>query len=412
MRPPKTSVIIVSRKRPAHLQLCLFALTMQDHPDFEIILIADPDGLAQCPDLPIKRAAFDQSNISMARNLGIGLSAGKIIAFIDDDAVAEPGWLAQLTAPLNDPAIIAATGWTRDRNGFSWQMQSQRIGPDGWGIPIPAARDHAVRIRPPANGMPISTLGTNCAFRADALREVGGFDPVFSFHLDESDVNMRMAAAFPDAMTAIVPAAQVIHARAGSERRKHNQTPRDLTMQGRSTVLFARRHGAFPPVTEAIHRKRRRLLRHMLEGRLDPFHLTPVLNTLRQGLADGITAILPDPPKARRDNPPPFNPIPTRQRSSTVFGGWYWHARELRNRAEKAVSKGKITTLILLTPSFIPHRTQLTTGGWFEQTGGIWGASEPDDPPASFWKMQERLTREIKMTDLRRNLSVWSAVSA
>ena len=72
-RPPPTSVVIVSRHRPQALARCLEALTRQSHPDFEIVLVADPDAVGARPDLPLKRLAFDRANISEARNAGIAL---------------------------------------------------------------------------------------------------------------------------------------------------------------------------------------------------------------------------------------------------------------------------------------------------------------------------------------------------
>ena len=93
------SVVVVSRHRPAALSLCLTALTLQDHPGFEIVLVADPGSVGVRPDLPIKRVRFDAANISAARNAGVMAAAGEVVAFIDDDAVAEPTWLSRLTAP-------------------------------------------------------------------------------------------------------------------------------------------------------------------------------------------------------------------------------------------------------------------------------------------------------------------------
>ncbi len=241
LAPLPTSVIVVSHGRPTHLRLCLTALAQQDHPDFEIILVADPEGLQQCPDLPLKRVGFDVPNISRARNLGLAQAAGSVIAFIDDDSVAEPTWLARLTAPFADPNVIAATGWTRDRDGFRWQSRTQRITRQG--LPRNLLTAPQPSLLAPEDGEPVGTLGTNCAFRATALRQIGGFDPIFAYHLDESDVNMRLATAFPQGLTAVIPAAQVIHSRAGSPRRDAAATPLDLHVQGRSAALFARRHG-------------------------------------------------------------------------------------------------------------------------------------------------------------------------
>ena len=405
------SVIVVSRGRPDHLSLCLKALMAQDHSAFEIVLVADTAGLNCCPELPIKRVSFDQPNISEARNLGLAMAAGKIVAFIDDDSVAEPTWLSRLTAPFAEPGVIAATGWTRDRDGFRWQSRSARMTTAG----LPEALDHPgtdTLLIAPENGAPVSTLGTNCAFRADTLRAIGGFDPAFPYHLDESDVNLRMAAALPEAMTAIVPMAQMIHARAGSAQRDSASVPQDMTMIGRSAAIFWRRYKAVPAPTALLVRTRQRLLRHMLDGRLDPLRIKGILATLESGLTAGHTALLPAPPPARLDNPPPFLAVPPAQAGHVVFGGWHWQARSLRALAGTAARAGKTATVILLTPSLLPHRVRYTAGGWFEQTGGLWGPSEPGDPVFMHWRLRERLDRETELSQARRNSTTAPGVGA
>ncbi|MBA4490774.1 glycosyltransferase family 2 protein [uncultured Paracoccus sp.] len=407
---PTTSVVVVSRGRPAHLRLCLTALDQQYHTDFEIILVADPEGLRQCPDLPLKRLGFDVPNISAARNLGLAQAAGAVIAFIDDDSVAEPTWLARLAAPFADSAVIAATGWTRDRDGFRWQSQTQRITRDGLPRSLPA--DPRPSLLGPEAGEPVGTLGTNCAFRATALRQIGGFDPIFAYHLDESDVNMRLAAAFPRGLTAVVPDAQVIHSRASSPRRDAAAIPLDLQMQGRSAALFARRHGGAPPAEAVVSRVRRQLIRAMLDGQIAPSRIAPVLATLKAGLAAGQAQVLTPPPPARADQPAAFCRTLRAPRDSTVLGGWHWRAAALRADAARLKAEGHIPTILLLTPSFLPHRVRLTEQGWFEQTGGLWGPSEPGDSPVASWRLLERITRETNLANRRRNLTLSADVPA
>ncbi|WP_313135971.1 glycosyltransferase family 2 protein [Paracoccus jeotgali] len=395
------SVIVASRGRPTHLRRCLTSLTWQDHPAFEVILVSDAEGLAQSPDLPLKRIACDTPNIGQARNLGLAAAAGQIVTFIDDDALAEPGWLSALCSGFADPRCLSAAGWTRDRDGFRWQARCQIIDARGLprDLPDPPNQPRLMRAQPDEA---ISTLGTNCAFRAEALRQIGGFDPVFSYHLDESDVNLRMATAFPDALTAVVPQAQVIHARAGSVLRNAAAVPVDLAVQGRSSAIFARRHAGEVPADAILSRHRRQLLRHMAEGRLDPFHLPRILKTLCAGLDSGSKGPLPSPPSPRMDQPPPFLPMPRLARPGPVLGGWHWQRRALRQQAARLAGDGLVATLILLTPSFLPHRLRLTEGGWFEQTGGLWGPSCPGDPLPARWRLADRLRREAQMARMRR----------
>lgn len=48
---------------------------------------------------------------SGTRNTGAGVATGSILAFLDDDAVARPGWLRNLTAPLARPDVVGVGGY-------------------------------------------------------------------------------------------------------------------------------------------------------------------------------------------------------------------------------------------------------------------------------------------------------------
>ncbi|MFD1796692.1 glycosyltransferase family 2 protein [Paracoccus aurantiacus] len=403
MTLPQTSVIVVSRGRADHLRLCLLSLSMQDHPDFEVVLVADAAGLAQRMDLPLKRVTFDVPNISLARNLGLAHAAGAVVAFIDDDSVAEPRWLSRLVAPFDDPSVMAATGWTRARDGFSWQTRTDRI--DARGLPLSEPNPaRETRLLGAEAGTVPSTLGTNCAFRTVALRRIGGFDPAFSYHLDESDVNMRMAAAMPDALTAVVPSAQVIHAQAGNAGRDKAAVPLDLSVQGRSAAIFARRYAGKVPEAEIIARYRRRLIRQVLDAKLDPFRVGAILESLRSGLAEGGDMAPPAPPPPGIETASAgFRRMPVLHRPGPVLGGWHWQAATLRAQASDMAKDHLIPTIVLLSPSFLPHRLRLTEAGWFEQTGGLWGQSEPGDSPLATWRLRDRIAHEANLATNRRN---------
>lgn len=370
---PDLSVVVASRGRPHLLARCLAALMLQDHPRLEVVLVSDAEGLAVRPDLPLKRVGFDRPNLAMARNLGIAQAAGRVVAFIDDDAVAEPCWASALAAAFRDAQVIAATGPVRGRDGVQWQARAEWLTADG---PHPLA-DGSARLWLAEPGATLSTIGTNCAFRRDSLVAVGGFDPLFAFHLEESDLNLRLAATFPRSATAFVPDALVAHAAATGTTRHHG-APSSLGAIGHSEAVFARRHGATPGWQDRVRgRERARLLRAVLAGRLDPFHLPGVMATLEAGLAEGealadiaaIAALAHDPPPA----PPAFAAIGTQARPHRVLSGWHWQARHLRGLAAAAAAEGALVSLMLWSPSFLPHQEGFVPGGWWERRGGIWG---------------------------------------
>lgn len=359
--------------------------------------MADPASLAVRPDLPIKRIVYDEANISAARNLGIGAAAGEVVAFIDDDAIAEPTWAARLAGVFAEPAVIAATGWTRGPWGRSWQYRGEAITPGG-PAPLPAPVGAGTRLYRPAAGITLGPLGTNCAFRRDALVAVGGLDRAFAYHLDESDLALRLAYRFPDADFALVPGAEVTHGTAPSERRGHSGVPHDLTRIGQSEAIFAARHGGDAALIEP--RLRRSLIAHMLAGRLLPWDVERLLVTLRRGMA---VAVPPAPPSHPLSPPhSAFAALTAGPRSHRVIAGRWSARRRLRAEAEAAVRAGGIVTLILLIPGLLPHRTRFTPGGWWEQIGGGWGPSQPDDPPVLPLSRRRRIAREAAvLTNVR-----------
>jgi glycosyltransferase involved in cell wall biosynthesis len=108
--------------------------------------------------------------LSSARNTGIGAAKGRYIAYLDDDAVAEPGWLAQIAFAFEagGPEVGCVAG---------------KVSPI-WGAPRPpwlhdallsyiGAIDYAPQPIWLHDYQP--AFGCNAAFPRDALIRVGGF---------------------------------------------------------------------------------------------------------------------------------------------------------------------------------------------------------------------------------------------
>lgn len=371
-----TSLVVVSRDRPAALLRCLVGISQLDHPCFEVIVVADPEGLAMARmlDRPIKYIAFDQANISAARNAGIAAAAGRVVAFIDDDAVPEPTWLSRLTAPFADPSVVASTGYVRGPNGISFQWTGMEI--DYLGEDHSLATSGKVEIRTGSRQRAVKTQGTNCAFRREVLARIGGFDPAFPFYHDETDLNLRMAEL---GLTAIVPNAEVHHGYEASERRTATRLPLTLHDIGASTAVFLRKHA--PPdhwdwqQGSLISVQKERLERFREEGRITAHERLRLLETLAAGWNDGAArAIVP----LTMINPAttPFQQMPeTPSRPGVVLTGRFWQMKSLRKQALELVEQHCIVTVICLSPTFKPHRMQFQPQGFWLLTGGIFGRS-------------------------------------
>jgi hypothetical protein len=367
-----------------------------------VVVVACPAGAAAVRAAglagAVRLAEFDEANLSAARNLGLAQAAGAVVAFIDDDAVAEPTWAARLAAPFADPAVAAAGGFVRGRNGLSFQWRAMTVDATGADAPLAVPEDR-VSLHDGTAARAVKTQGTCCAFRRAALAAIGGFDPALRFFLDEADVNLRLAAA--GHRTAVVPLAQVLHGFAASDRRRADRVPTDLHEIGASLAVFLRRHADPGLHAAALARfrdeQRRRMLRHMVAGRIGPEAVRPVLDTLEAGFRDGAARPLAPLP-ALSPAAAAFRALPgTGPRQGRVVVSL--PGRRARAEAEAAAARaaGAVVTLLHLGLWPSRHRLRLRRDGVWEQRGGLWGRSAPGDPVLRRWRAGARAAREAAL---------------
>lgn len=371
---PSLSVIVVSRHRPAALARCILSLRQQVGVGLELIVVADSAAVRLVESADIKTIAFDQANISAARNLGLAWAAGEIVAFIDDDAVAEPHWAARLLAVFDRPDVVAATGFVIGRNGFSFQWKAQTVDHEGRDRPL-AVADQGVTLPEPGAGRAVKTQGTNAAFRAEVLCGIGGFDPAYRFFLDEADVNLRLAGK---GRTAVIADARVHHGYLASARRRADRTPVSLHEIAASTAVLLRRH-AEQRLRAGRERlfadQRQRLIRMMVSGRLLPGDVGKLLKTLETGWDDGLQRPLGELPPMMRGDEAFLALGHCAGRGAAFLDGWIWNRRRLVAQARAALAQGKRVHVLCLTPGVLRHSLRFTDEGIWMQRGGVWGRS-------------------------------------
>jgi len=238
------SVVINTYNRANLLANTIESLLRLRHPRFEIIAVNGPstdetaDVLAKYQ-LRIKTAQCAEANLSKSRNIGIAASAGDIVAFIDDDATAEPNWLCELEPAYSDPNVCAAGGFTRDQTGygFQWKYMVCDWATMGHSYDTPEQAGLQGHLAP--NGF-LYPSGANSSFRRRALLEVGGFDEWYAYFADESDLVARLIDR--GYSVRCLPAAQVHHRFAASHIRSPEHVPKTFLQVARSRGYFAARH--------------------------------------------------------------------------------------------------------------------------------------------------------------------------
>ena len=105
--------------------------------------------------------------LSGGRNTGAMAASGDVIAFLDDDAAADPGWIAAISDRYQDPRVLGVGGLVKP----AWD-----IGRPSW---FPPELDWVVgcsyRGLPEVSGPVRNFIGANMSFRREVLDRLGGF---------------------------------------------------------------------------------------------------------------------------------------------------------------------------------------------------------------------------------------------
>jgi glycosyltransferase involved in cell wall biosynthesis len=147
--------------------------------------------------------------LSGARNTGVAMSSGDIVAFLDDDAYAEPDWLEQLVDPMADPMVVGVGGWVLPH----WETKPAKWLPETfyWILGCSYAG------LPATNSRLRNPIGANMAMRRRLFTQVGGFTSGIGrigqipLGCEETELCIRYSSRFPDERFVLVRDAIVHH---------------------------------------------------------------------------------------------------------------------------------------------------------------------------------------------------------
>lgn len=198
------SVVIITRDRPvAMIRQTLSALMRQTMLPTEVLVVDTSPSNAipamicvEFPSVKLLHLPNGPRCMPWSRNQGIKAADGEIIAFLDDDALAEPQWLAEITRTYDEDMMIGGVGG-RVIEGVDLGGNPKGAGEAVATLTrqgIPRADFNSVTDRP----VEIEhMIGCNMSFRRSALIEVGGFDEYYDGTAirEETDTCVRVRRA-------------------------------------------------------------------------------------------------------------------------------------------------------------------------------------------------------------------------
>ena len=198
------SVVIPTYNNPRLLAECLYSVRALRYPQAALeIVVADNSSGQETANL--LRTRFPEARrVEMGKNTGFApacnrgasQASGDYVAFLNDDAVAEPGWLEGLFTALDaagDGAVCAASH-IRSQDGREVEYSGASANLFGVGRPRPAWGWPGT-LETPGEGSPVLfASGGAMLIHRQTFLDVGGFDPNFFAYFEDVDLGWRLWA--------------------------------------------------------------------------------------------------------------------------------------------------------------------------------------------------------------------------
>lgn len=159
---PAVSVVVPTFDRPEQLATLLSHLQSQSFRDFEVIVVDQSPAPVDSPGtagLAVRHVTTPIRGAVRARNTGIALANADLLAFIDDDCLPDPDWLAAIVDAFRDGGVVAVEG-----------------------LIVPDAEDasaHRMRVVKNEGFEGLGFMTANLAARRREVERIGGFDEIF-----------------------------------------------------------------------------------------------------------------------------------------------------------------------------------------------------------------------------------------
>lgn len=182
------TVALCTRDRPDVLRRALDSLTAQTDQDFRTVVVdnaptsSDTRDVVTAADLTASEYVVEPApGLSRARNTALAAVSTSLVAWMDDDEIADPRWVERLKQGFghaSQPVAVSGLMLPAELETEA-QVRFEQYGGfnKGRGFRAEVLSAAAGTVRSPMYPLPNFGAGGNMAFQVDALRAVGGFDP-------------------------------------------------------------------------------------------------------------------------------------------------------------------------------------------------------------------------------------------
>jgi glycogen(starch) synthase len=192
----KLSIVIATYNRHSDLKECLTSIFSLKDGAYEVIVI-DSGSIDETKQLknffPIRYVSIHERDRQRARNIGISIASGDVVAFLDDDVVVCKEWSTHIVEPYLNNSVGGVGGrvvpygkcdtfYVKTSRGEIGKVFDSGLVIGNFDTPL----KNLVQVD--------SFIGCNMSFRRDLLLRVGGFDENYTGtgYRDDADLCMRI----------------------------------------------------------------------------------------------------------------------------------------------------------------------------------------------------------------------------
>jgi GT2 family glycosyltransferase len=228
----------------------------QSHAAKELIVVVDHNRplyerlKSALPDATVVENREHQG-LSGGKNTGIAMASGQVVAFLDDDAVADANWLKFMVDSYGEPDVVGVGGLTLP----NWDTQRPSWFPEEFDWVVGCTYVGMPTQRAPVRNL----LGGNASFRREVFEKVGGFKSGIGraqgkrpLGCEETEFCIRLNQQMPGAVLLFDDRATIWH-RVGAERSRFGYYRTRCYAEGLSKAMVTRSVGANDGLSSERH---------------------------------------------------------------------------------------------------------------------------------------------------------------